>query len=93
MNEEFSALCKNWTWSLVLPSLQYNIVGCKWVFRIKKNVDGSVHRHKARLVAKGFHQSLGVDFFETFSPVAKSSTIRIILFLAVSISGFQGRLT
>lgn len=60
-----------------------NIVGNKWIFRIKRNADGSVQRYKTWLVAKGFHQSLGIDFFETFSPVVKASTIRVVLSIAV----------
>ncbi|KAH9782940.1 retrovirus-related pol polyprotein from transposon RE2 [Citrus sinensis] len=61
----------------------YKLVGCKWVFRTKYNTDGSVSKHKARLVAKGFHQTAGINYSETFSPVVKSSTVRLILSLAV----------
>ena len=61
-----------------------NVIGCKWVYRIKRKPDGSVARYKARLVAKGFHQRPGVDFTETFSPVVKPSTIRLIITLAVT---------
>ena len=56
MNLEFDALLKNQTWKLVPPHSSHNLIGCKWVFCIKRKADGSVERHKARLVAKGFHQ-------------------------------------
>jgi len=59
-----------------------NIVRCKWVFRTKYNLDGSVAYHKASLVAKGYHQVQGFDFYETFSHVVKKLTIQIILALA-----------
>jgi hypothetical protein len=84
MNLEFDALLCNGTWTLVPPTTEMNIVGCKWVFRLKRKADGSIDRHKARLVAKGFHQQPDVDFEETFSPVVKPTTIRLALSLATS---------
>ncbi|MDV3146697.1 MAG: reverse transcriptase domain-containing protein [Sweet potato little leaf phytoplasma] len=83
MDMEYRALVQNGTWVLVPPHPSYNVVGSKWVFRIKRHPDGSIQRYKARLVAKGFHQTPGIDFFETFSPVVKASTIRVVLTLAV----------
>jgi hypothetical protein len=83
MNAEFDVLLKNGTWSLVpsLPSM--NIVGSKWVFRIKRKANGEIERYKACLVAKGFHQQPGIDFAETYSPVVKPITIRTMLSIAV----------
>jgi hypothetical protein len=85
MDEEFQALQKQGTWSLVPMPANKNVVGCKWVYKLKHNSDGTIARYKARLVAKGFHQQHGIDFDETFSPVIKPPTVRLILSLAVSL--------
>jgi hypothetical protein len=99
MTEEMNALLKNGpllkngTWSLIPHSPSQHVVGCKWLFRIKRNPDGSVERYKARLLAKGFHQQHGIDYGETFSPVIKPATIRTVLCLAVSASSPIGLLS
>lgn len=84
MQLEYNALIANHTWDLVPSSSHQKIVGCKWVFKIKRNSDGSIARYKARLVDKGFHQSADVDYTETYSPVVKPVTIRVLLTLAVT---------
>ncbi|CAL2268722.1 unnamed protein product [Prunus armeniaca] len=82
MSDEFTALVRNDTWELVPSRSNQNLVGCKWVFRIKRHPDGSINMYKARLVAKGFHQRPSIDFYETFSLVVKPTTIRVVLHLA-----------
>jgi hypothetical protein len=84
MSDEFTALMDNGTWSLVPPQSHFNVIGNKWVFRLKRNPDGSISRYKARLVAKGFHQRPGIDYKDTFSPVIKPQTIKIVLCISLS---------
>ncbi|KAI5317586.1 hypothetical protein L3X38_037293 [Prunus dulcis] len=82
MQEEIDALHMQCTWSLVPNPGDKNIVGSKWIYKIKRNSDGSIARHKAWLVAQGFSQEQGLDFSETFSPVVRHTTVRLILSLA-----------
>jgi hypothetical protein len=82
MDRELGTLEKAGTWFNVPRPPDKNIVGSKWVYRIKHNADGSVDKYKARLVARGFTQIYGVDYFTTFSPVAKLSSFRTILAIA-----------
>lgn len=84
MQAEYKALLANNTWTLVPLPPHRKAIGCKWVFRVKENPDGSINKYKARLVAKGFHQQPRTDFSETFSPVIMATTIRIILILALT---------
>ncbi|WKA10965.1 hypothetical protein VitviT2T_028505 [Vitis vinifera] len=82
MRAELQALESNNTWSLCTLPPGKTAVGCKWIYPVKYHDDGSIERYKARLVAKGFTQQEGVDFFDTFSPVAKMVTIKVLLSLA-----------
>lgn len=84
MGSKFNSTTENHTWDLVSVTETMNIVGCRWVFTIKYHPDGSIDKYKARIVAKGFHQQQGIDYNDTFSPVIKATTIRIVLGLAVN---------
>lgn len=81
---ELNSILHNRTWDLVAVTENMNIVGCRWIFTIKYLPNGDIDRYKARIVAKGYHQQPGVDFTDTFSPVIKSTTIRLVLGLAVN---------
>lgn len=86
MDEKFQALQKNKTWHLVPAHQGNNLIDCKWVFRIKKKSDGTIDRYKARLVAKGFKQRYDIDYEDTFSPVVKAATIRLVLYSNIVVS-------
>ena len=75
VHEVIKALAKNGTWELTKLPLGKSIVGCKWIFNVKYKADGNIDKYKARLVAKGFTQMHGVDYQETFAPVAKLNII------------------
>ncbi|CAJ2646289.1 unnamed protein product [Trifolium pratense] len=82
MQSELQALEQNKTWTIVSLPTGVKPIGSKWVYKIKRKSDGSIERYKARLVAKGYNQVEGIDYFETFSPVAKMTTIRVVLAIA-----------
>jgi hypothetical protein len=84
MDEEMAALDANATWELVALPKDKKAIGCKWVYKVKHNADGSVSRYKARLVAKGYAQTYGIDYEETYSPIAKMTTVRAIITMAAA---------
>src|SRR6266498_191235 len=84
IQEELATLKTAGTWELVDAPEDANIVGSKWVFRAKKDAAGNVVRYKARLVAQGFSQVPGVNYFDTFAPVARLASIRTVLAFAAS---------
>ena len=84
MEEELHALKENNTWEVVECPPGVTPLGCRWVYSVKVKADGSLDRHKAQLVALGNHQQYGVNYEETFAPVAKMTTIRTIIALAAS---------
>ncbi len=79
---EYESLAENNTWELVDMPPGKNLVGCKWIFKIKRDENGEIDRFKARLVAQGFSQREGLDFNEVFAPVARYNSIRVVLALA-----------
>jgi len=79
MGEEMTTLDANATWELVALLKDKKAIGCKWVYKVKHNVNESVNKYKARLVAKGYAQTYGIDYEETYSPVAKMITVRAII--------------
>jgi hypothetical protein len=82
MKEELTMIEKNETWMLVDRPVHNKVIGVKWIFKTKLNADGSINKHKARLVVKGYSQEPSIDFTETFAPVSRLDTIKLLLALA-----------
>lgn len=72
------------TWELTKAPKNRNVIGCRWVFKLKRDADGRVQKYKARLVAKGFSQVPGVDFEETYAPVGRTTSLRLLLAIAAT---------
>ncbi len=84
MDEEMATLDANATWELVALPKDKKAIGCKWAYKVKHNADGFVSKYKARLVAKGYAQTYSIDYEETYSPVTKMTTIRVIIAMAAT---------
>lgn len=82
--EEIESIKKNRTWTLVDMPVGCKAIGLKWVFKLKRNADGSVNKHKARLVAKGYVQRDEINYEEVFAPVARLEIVCVLLALAAS---------
>ena len=92
MDAEIAALEANNTWTLTPLPPHKKAIRCKWVYRVKYRSDGSVERYKASLVAKGFTQKEGLDYIETFSPVAKMVSVKCLLAVAAVKGWFLSQL-
>jgi hypothetical protein len=84
MDEKMAALDVNATWELVALLEVKKTIGYKWVYKVKHNADRSMSRYKTRLVAKGYAQTYGIDYEETYSPIAKMTTVRAIITMAIA---------
>ena len=86
MNEEMEALQRNTIWELVPLPKGKKIVGCRWIFTVKLNPDGSINQYKVRLVVKGYTQKYEIDYEDTFALVAKMNTIRVLISLTANLN-------
>ena len=84
MIEEIVALIDNGTWDFVRLLAEKKVIGCRWVFTVKVNPEGSITKLKAYLVSKGYAQTYGVDYFDTFSLVANLASIRLFISLVAN---------
>ena len=82
VNDEMESIISNRTWKLVDLPLGCKTIGYKWVLRKKLKPDGSIDKFKAKLVAKGFKQKTNLDFFDTFSPVTRITSIKLLIAIA-----------
>ena len=82
MDDEINGIEKNKTWELVDLPEGKEVIGVKWVYKTKSNVEGKIERHKAKLVVKGYKQKQGIDYEETFAPVARMETVRAVFSIA-----------
>jgi hypothetical protein len=84
MDSEIQSIDKNKPWSSVKLPAGQRPIGLKWVFKLKKNVEGEAVKHKARFVAKGYVQRHGIDYDQAFAPVARLDTVRLLLAMAAN---------
>ena len=82
MVEEYDSIVKNNAWVIVPKAVDKSVAGSRWIYKLKQDVDGSVEKYEAGFVARGFSHIEGIDYDETFSPVARYSSIRSILALS-----------
>ena len=82
MVEEYDSIFKNSAWDIVTRLIDKSVVGSRWIYKVKQVANGSVEKYKVKFMARGFSQIEGIDYDETFSPVARYSSIRSILALS-----------